>query len=223
MVHGRSIGAHPDEDLGWTRAAPDAVIEPNARGGVTVLATLPLIDMSRHLPGSGNAGTAFGVVEIRRRIASVDEAFEYGDRVVLATGLETNALVPGAGLYPIQGQIVRVANPGGVEWRIDERPDGLLYIIPRIDEVVIGGTEVVGADSLEPDPAVEAAILARAADVLPWIAGEPITSRAVGLRPGRAEVRLDRVGDVIHCYGHGGSGVTLAFACAEEIVALARG
>jgi len=221
MVRGRSIGARADEDTGWTRAATDAVIERNAIGGLTIVATLPLIDMGRHLPWLQNAGAAAGVVEVRRRVTAVDEALEYGELVVLATGLETNALVPGAGLYPIQGQVVRVANPGGVEWRIDERPDGLLYIIPRIDEVVLGGTEVVGADSTEPDPAVEAAILARAADVLPWVADAPVTSRAVGLRPGRAEVRLERVGDVIHCYGHGGSGVTLAFACAEEIVALA--
>ena len=90
-----------------------------------------------------------------------------------------------------------------------------------IDEVVIGGTHVVGEYSVEPDPAVEAAIIARASEFFPWLADAPITSRAVGLRPGRDAVRLERIGDVIHCYGHGGSGVTIAFGCAEEVVALA--
>jgi D-amino-acid oxidase len=34
-------------------------------------------------------------------------------------------------------------------------------------------------------------------------------------------VRLERVGHVVHCYGHGGAGVTLSWGVAEEVVALA--
>lgn len=211
----------------WLRLAADAARERPGPGHPTGIesiasATLPLVDMSRHLPWLQSAGAGLGVREMRLRIASVDEAFEYGDLVVLATGLETNALVPDADLYPVQGQVVRVANPGKVPWIIDhDHPGGMLYVIPRIDELVIGGTEIVGADSVVPDPAVESAMLARAAEYLPWVSVAPVTSRAVGLRPGRAEIRLERIGDVIHCYGHGGSGVTVAFGCAAEVVDLA--
>jgi D-amino-acid oxidase len=42
----------------------------------------------------------------------------------------------------------------------------------------------------------------------------------VGLRPVRPAVRLERVGDVVHCYGHGGAGVTLSWGVADEVVAL---
>ena len=47
----------------------------------------------------------------------------------------------------------------------------------------------------------------------------------MGLRPGRREVRVETIPDaqgrpVIHCYGHGGSGVTLSWGCAEAVAAL---
>jgi len=45
----------------------------------------------------------------------------------------------------------------------------------------------------------------------------------VGLRPGRSPLRLEseelRSVPVVHCYGHGGSGITLAMGCAEDVVA----
>lgn len=48
----------------------------------------------------------------------------------------------------------------------------------------------------------------------------------VGLRPGRPSVRLDveyinnvnGTLPVIHNYGHGGAGLTLAWGCAEDVV-----
>jgi len=44
----------------------------------------------------------------------------------------------------------------------------------------------------------------------------------VGLRPGRSPLRLDSevlgAVPVVHCYGHGGSGITLAMGCAEDVV-----
>ncbi len=49
----------------------------------------------------------------------------------------------------------------------------------------------------------------------------------MGLRPGRAPLRLDaevlsrRNGaplHVVHCYGHGGSGVTLGMGCAQDVL-----
>ena len=43
------------------------------------------------------------------------------------------------------------------------------------------------------------------------------------MRPGRSPLRLDseelRSVPVVHCYGHGGSGITLAMGCAEDVVA----
>ena len=54
---------------------------------------------------------------------------------------------------------------------------------------------------------------------------ENIIDVKVGLRPFRAGgfvVRGERVGEklIIHNYGHGGSGITLSWGCAEEVVKL---
>lgn len=56
-----------------------------------------------------------------------------------------------------------------------------------------------------------------------------------GLRPGRTRVRLEleilpaRGGDsnkdmqVIHCYGHGGAGVTIGMGCAIDVAKIVKG
>jgi D-amino-acid oxidase len=48
---------------------------------------------------------------------------------------------------------------------------------------------------------------------------------AVGLRPARSEVRLEATTladgrPLVHNYGHGGSGFTLSWGCADEVARL---
>jgi D-amino-acid oxidase len=47
-----------------------------------------------------------------------------------------------------------------------------------------------------------------------------VVREAVGLRPYRPAVRVEREGRVVHNYGHGGSGYTLCWGCAEEVVGM---
>lgn len=74
---------------------------------------------------------------------------------------------------------------------------------------------------IQPDPAASAAILARCAAAEPLLLGVRILDEHAGLRPTRPEIRLQaelrRQGTVIHCYGHGGAGVTLSWDCAHEV------
>jgi D-amino-acid oxidase len=67
-------------------------------------------------------------------------------------------------------------------------------------------------------------VLDRVQALVPALRGAPVLSRAVGLRPGRPTVRLDRtvVGGrpVVACYGHGGAGMTLSWGCARDVAAL---
>jgi len=41
-----------------------------------------------------------------------------------------------------------------------------------------------------------------------------------GIRPCRTEIRLEVEGKIIHNYGHGGSGWTVCWGCAEDTVKL---
>ena len=88
---------------------------------------------------------------------------------------------------------------------------------------VLGGTAIEGEWSRTPEPAVAASILERAARIEPRLADARVLRHKVGLRPARPAVRLERVGDVVHCYGHGGCGVTVSWGCADDVVGLVDG
>lgn len=238
MRSGTEIHRHESPDLWWAAQLPDVsrlhrdqlsdglAADPAILGGVR--ARLPVIVMSRYLSWLEHRCTELGV---SRRIAllhSLQDVDRAHDAVVLAIGLGAQKMLGDKQMHPIRGQVVRLANPGLTDWLLDEDdPSQFCYVIPRFDDVVCGGTAEVGESALEPDPATEAAILARARRLVPALAEAFVVSRAVGLRPGRSEVRLERCDHLdpanrptVACYGHGGAGVTMSWGCADEIVTL---
>jgi D-amino-acid oxidase len=146
-----------------------------------------------------------------------------GDAVVNCTGIGARRLTGDTTLRALLGQTVLV-EPGDVDLRRmygDERDlSRMFYVIPRRAEVVIGGCAFpFDADVLPPpDPALRAAFLERARAA--GFGHGPVLREAVGLRPVRPEVRVERVGRIIHHYGHGGAGYTLARGSAADVVAL---
>jgi D-amino-acid oxidase len=156
----------------------------------------------------------------------IDIAAEPGDAVVNCTGLGARELVGDDLLHPLLGQVV-IAACGGVDRTVtvsdDRDPDAVFYIVPRRDELVLGGVSrpwPPGAPA-EVDPAVTARILGQARAY--GFAIGPVRDVRVGLRPYRLEVRLERDPvhpSVIHNYGHGGAGYTLSRGCAEEVAAI---
>jgi D-amino-acid oxidase len=159
---------------------------------------------------------------IERRVVR-DLAAEAGDFVVNCTGLAARELCNDAHLVPLLGQIV-IVERGEADLTTtvtdDRDASDFFYIIPRRDELVLGGCSLPFPPGAEPelDPATTARILAHAKR-LGIVVGALRTER-VGLRPYRAEVRLEREGRVIHNYGHGGAGFTLCRGCAEDVAAL---
>lgn len=188
-------------------------------------ARLPLIDMSTHLPWLRERLVKAGGVVEERTVADFAEVD--APVVVNCTGLGARSLVPDASVRPVRGQLVVVENPGIRTWLTSTGVDGeMAYFFPQPGRLLLGGTADEDAWSLEPDPAVASAIVRRCAAVRPEIAGARVLEHRVGLRPARDAVRLE--GEVlpdgrvlVHNYGHGGAGVTVAWGCAGQAAGLA--
>lgn len=140
------------------------------------------------------------------------------DVVVNCSGIASRFLASDDTVTPVQGQVVVVEQVGLDQWWLDA--EGPTYVVPRSTDIVIGGTDVEGEWSRTPSPEVASAILRRALSLVPELAGAEVLAHRVGLRPSRPTVRLERVDDVVHCYGHGGAGVTLSWGCADEVASL---
>ncbi|MEV0910701.1 FAD-dependent oxidoreductase [Streptomyces hokutonensis] len=228
MVEGVQGGTRLDELGPWARRVPglrEARAEEYAGGGLW--ARLPLIDMSTHLPWLRERFLrAGGTVEE----ASVTDLTEVPAPVVVnCTGLDSLDLVPDRSMRPVRGQLVVVENPGITTWftSVDHSADTSTYFFPQPAGLILGGTAEDGAWSMTPDPATAEAIVARCAAIRPEIADARVLEHRVGLRPTRPAVRLERQvlrgGRVlVHNYGHGGAGITVAWGCAEEAAELVR-
>lgn len=202
-------------DAPWLAVVPDAAPLPDGSG---VRARVPIVDMSVHLPWLAGQARARGVRFERRHVTDLAEL---PLPVVNCTGHGAEALVPGERITPIRGQVVVVEQCGLDQW-VARELDGTdpTYVIPREHTVVCGGT-AVASDDLAPDPSVAEDLLRRCTELAPALAQARITRHRVGLRPVRDRVRLERDdGGIVHCYGHGGCGVTMAYGCADEVTGL---
>lgn len=197
--------------------------------GPGLYARVPLVDMAVYLGYLRARLLAAGGSVEERSVTGFDEPAAQARTVVNCTGLDARDLVPDPLVRPVRGQLVVVENPGVEEWFVSAPPgaEELTYVLPLPGSVKLGGS--AGADrwSLEPDPTEAAAIVARCSRIRPELAGARILEHRVGLRPGRSEVRLESVelpggARLIHNYGHGGAGVTVAWGCAQDVVRLAR-
>jgi D-amino-acid oxidase len=218
--------AERQPDPPWARyvdmfrhALPDELL-PGFEHGIIFEA--PVIEMSRYLPWLLAELRQLGVEIVLRRLDSLAPALASASVVVNAVGLGARELVGDASVYPVRGQIVRRSRNGLERVILDEHGNnGISYIIPRGEDVVLGGVAEEHDEELAEKPEQTTAIFERCARLEPALAGTTLLGVAVGLRPCRDEVRLEaeQIGDtlVIHNYGHGGAGVTLSWGCAEEV------
>lgn len=183
-----------------------------------VISTTAVVEMPLYLAWLSERVLALGGTITRLNLSELPSG---GDLVVNCAGLGARLLGADSSVVPVSGQVVYVEQFGLDRWWLDSgTPEGPTYVIPRSHDVVVGGTDIEGDWSRTPSPDVAEGILARGARLVPGPAGARVLRHKVGLRPARPEVRLEREGRVVHCYGHGGSGVTLSWGCAEEVAEL---
>ncbi|MEM7103515.1 MAG: FAD-dependent oxidoreductase [Bacteroidota bacterium] len=141
------------------------------------------------------------------------------------TGLGSKTLLGDQDLFPIQGHIVRVRASESLPYISDEdSKNALAYIFPRKEDIIFGGTAVYHENSLTPTKSVIDDVMRRCKNMLDKDVSLEIIDTYIGLRPGRKSVRVefDSSLQVIHNYGHGGSGFTISWGCALEVLKLAR-
>ncbi|KAG7388177.1 hypothetical protein PHYPSEUDO_012979 [Phytophthora pseudosyringae] len=169
-----------------------------------------------------------GVFE-QRHVTDLDA--EDSDLLVNCSGLAAKELANDDTVYPIRGQIIKVHNPKLDKYAAVIHRDGHhTYIIPRPrGDVVLGGTVEPNNWSTENDDSDAKGVWERCCKLCPEVRNSKVIGPVAGLRPGRTggvrlemEPRPTKHGAVIiHNYAHGGSGHTLHWGCAQDVVALA--
>jgi len=186
---------------------------------------VPLMDTTIYLEYLANRFIKAGCgVNANVHLEKLEDISREFDLLINCAGIGARELVQDIDLEPHRGQVAIVPKIDNLCCAIvcDDPP--LMYAIPRTNDCVCGGTNEV-SDNLDADPTTTAHILDECSRVLK-IENPPVLAERVGLRPFRKPgVRLerDRLRDgrtVIHNYGHGGSGFTLSWGCAEEVFAL---
>ncbi|GGZ38435.1 amino acid oxidase [Streptomyces poonensis] len=215
----------------WAARVPGLRAATSAEyAGAGLWARLPLIDMPAHLRWLRERLAAAGGVVEQRAVTDLAEAVAAAPVVVNCTGLGARELVPDPSVRPVRGQLVVVENPGVTTWltSVDHASAASTYLLPQPGGLILGGTAEEDDWSTVPDPATAEAIVRRCAAMRPEVAGARVLDHRVGLRPSRAAVRLERASlpggrVLVHNYGHGGAGVTVARGCAREVARLAAG
>jgi D-amino-acid oxidase len=180
---------------------------------------VPLIETGKYLAWLGSRLTSGGgALRGGMRFDRLEDVDSNFDLIINCAGIGARKLVPDPEMEPHRGQVA-IVQKFDLPYAIvcDDPP--LMYAIPRSNDCVFGGTNELSNDRTA-DPRTTAQIIHECERVLARPA-PPLIRERVGLRPGRStgvRVEMEKLRDgrtVIHNYGHGGSGFTLSWGCAE--------
>jgi D-amino-acid oxidase len=224
MLEGTELHRRARPDPWWREAVPAltrvSAMAPPYVDGWSFAA--PVVEMPVYLRWLAGRVESLGGTLTRMALTGMTD---HAEVVVNATGLGARLMAGDGTVTPVRGQVVYVEQVGLDRWWLDG--EGPVYVVPRAKDVVVGGTDEEGDWTLTPDPATARRILERATALVPELAKAEVLRHKVGLRPARPTVRLEEerrgAARVVHCYGHGGAGVTLSWGCAEDVAALVRG
>jgi D-amino-acid oxidase len=186
---------------------------------------LILMDTTLYLPWLFNKFEELGGNFEQRKVGSLLNDTANYSTVVNCTGLGAQTLCDDQELYPVRGQVILIKPNGVNEVKADDSGHNqLAYIIPRKNDIVLGGTTQINNWDLEVNPTDTEEILKKAAILDSRFKNVTVLAEKVGLRPARSRVRIEKEikegKNIVHNYGHGGSGYTISWGCANEVVSL---
>jgi D-amino-acid oxidase len=159
------------------RPAEPAELPPGSTAGFTYRA--PVIDTSRYLSYLTDRFLNGGGRVAQRTLGSFDEAFalrseffEEGahagqpEVVVNCAGLGARELAHDSGVAAARGQVVRIEQCDFHQVIVSNTKGRPTYVVPRFDDIVLGGTFDVGAEDTIPLPATRTDILMRCAELV---------------------------------------------------------
>jgi D-amino-acid oxidase len=179
-----------------------------------------LVDEVEAYDGPGGSGE----IVCPKTVEDLSEALEHCHVVVNSTGAWAKYVAHDSKIFPARGQVGRAGSLSSKRFVIDEHhPRGLTYVFPRSGDSILGGTREEGDWDLNPRGETREEIVSRCSELVPEVSTAEVFEDLVGLRPERRPVRLalERRGSgrvVIHNYGHGGSGFTLSWGCAQDVL-----
>jgi D-amino-acid oxidase len=176
---------------------------------------------------------ALGANFITENVTSIPElikSFSDISLLVNCTGVGAAQLAQDPAVQPRRGVIVCIPpDPRflGRAWAEDS-PENLAYVIGREDAIVLGGTANITSKKVTNLEEIEQ-IIEKTIKLVPALEEvnprQNISTVKIGLRPARSSgIRLELdygySVPVIHNYGHGGSGWSLFWGCAQDVLAL---
>jgi D-amino-acid oxidase len=192
---------------------------------------VPMIETPIYLPYLLSRFQAGGGAIHMRAATSLEELLEPDRLVVNCTGLGAKTLTGDTELYPIKGNIIVGRIDGNEPWLrclVDNvAQNNLAYILPRkrTGDIMLGGTAIEHDDTPEFAPAEVTGVNERCLNLIPELKDLQVIRMDAGLRPGRKNIRLGwdaELSGLIHNYGHGGSGFTVAWGCGRAVARLAE-
>eukprot|EP00040_Diaphanoeca_grandis_P019831 m.105037 g.105037 ORF g.105037 m.105037 type:complete len:336 (-) comp27615_c0_seq1:82-1089(-) len=173
--------------------------------------------------------TQLGITFVRAHCDDLDQdviaQHVVGSIVINCTGVSASLLTHDNDLMPVKGQTVKILAPSVKEFMVvPEGPLSLSYIMPRGDgTVLLGGTHEVGATQSFATVGSVRDILSRCAQLMPCLEEAQVVDVWAGSRPTRSTIRIETEilpssKTCIHNYGHGGSGMTVHWGCALEVL-----
>lgn len=181
---------------------------------------VPLIETPVYLPYLLDEFISAGGMIVQRTIQSLDELMTDTTLLINCTGLASRELANDQEVIPVRGQIVllKAAN----KHRIVLEDLAPTYIVYRTDGCICGGTYEINCDESVTEPETLRNIIDRCIALDPTLKEAPVMDSWAGLRPFRADMRVEMEAGkaLIHNYGHGGSGFTVSWGCAEEVLSL---